>query len=97
MASQFSNDGKYFAQFSNDGKLQIWETKENKFQQEYTPEFHLTSPCTCFHFINQNCVINKVTMCFFICKKIKSVFKAFINSVSEWISKKENTKTFYGQ
>ncbi|KAF2897424.1 hypothetical protein ILUMI_08750 [Ignelater luminosus] len=54
MASQFSKDGKYFAQFSNDGKLKIWETSTSTFEQEFTPDFHLTSPCTCLHFIQQD-------------------------------------------
>ncbi|KAJ8972160.1 hypothetical protein NQ317_010115 [Molorchus minor] len=50
--SQFSEDGKYFACISVDGKLKIWDTISNSFEQEFTPDFHLTSPCTCLHFIS---------------------------------------------
>ncbi|CAG9816276.1 unnamed protein product [Phaedon cochleariae] len=50
MASKFSEDGKYFAHISTDGKLKIWNTISNSFEQEFTPDFHLTSPCTCLHF-----------------------------------------------
>ncbi|CAH0546158.1 unnamed protein product [Brassicogethes aeneus] len=52
MATEFSEDGKYFAQLSTDGKLKVWDTVANSFEQEFTPDFHLTSPCTCLHFIN---------------------------------------------
>ncbi|XP_049819073.1 WD repeat-containing protein 43 [Aethina tumida] len=58
MASQFSEDGKYFAQLATDGKLKIWDTVANNFDQEFTPDFHLTSPCTCLHFLNSD-VTNK--------------------------------------
>ncbi|KAG5899254.1 hypothetical protein JTB14_035432 [Gonioctena quinquepunctata] len=51
MASRFSEDGKYFAQISTEGKLKIWNTLSNSFEQEFTPDYHLTSPCTCLHFI----------------------------------------------
>ncbi|CAH1993955.1 unnamed protein product [Acanthoscelides obtectus] len=54
MAAQFSEDGKYFAKLTADGKLKIWNTLTNSFEQEYTPDFHLTTPCTCLHFINLN-------------------------------------------
>lgn len=63
MASQFSDDGKYFAQLSVDGKLRLWETDTSNFMQEFTPDFHLASPCTCLHFIQTNTTVNKVTMC----------------------------------
>uniref|UniRef100_A0A6P7GDA3 WD repeat-containing protein 43 n=1 Tax=Diabrotica virgifera virgifera TaxID=50390 RepID=A0A6P7GDA3_DIAVI len=56
MASQFSEDGKYFAHLSTDGKLKIWDTLSNTFEQEFTPDFHLTSPCTCLHFIQNDSV-----------------------------------------
>ncbi|XP_060519596.1 WD repeat-containing protein 43 [Cylas formicarius] len=51
MALQFSEDGKYFAQITLDGKLKIWNTVSNSLEQEFTPDFHLTTPCTCLHFI----------------------------------------------
>lgn len=51
MACRFSKDGKYFGQLSNDSKLKIWHTASNKFVQEFTPDVHLTAPCTCLHFI----------------------------------------------
>ncbi|XP_056630319.1 WD repeat-containing protein 43 [Diorhabda sublineata] len=51
MASRFSEDGKYFARLSVDGKLKIWNACSNTFEQEFTPDFHLNSPCTCLHFI----------------------------------------------
>lgn len=52
MASQFSNDGKYFAQITDDGKLKLWDTSAGTFEQEFVPDFHLTSPCTCLHFVD---------------------------------------------
>ncbi|XP_015833864.1 WD repeat-containing protein 43 isoform X2 [Tribolium castaneum] len=52
MACQFSKDGKYFAQITSEGKLKVWNTLSNTFEQEFTPDFHLTSPCTCLHFIS---------------------------------------------
>ncbi|XP_018566878.1 WD repeat-containing protein 43 [Anoplophora glabripennis] len=54
MALQFSKDGKYFAYISTDGKLKIWDTISNNFEQEFTPDYHLTSPCTCLHFLPSN-------------------------------------------
>ncbi|XP_044257003.1 WD repeat-containing protein 43, partial [Tribolium madens] len=52
MACQFSKEGKYFAQITPEGKLKVWNTLSNTFEQEFTPDFHLTSPCTCLHFIS---------------------------------------------
>ncbi|XP_068907709.1 WD repeat-containing protein 43 [Tenebrio molitor] len=52
MACQFSRDGKYFALISTEGKLKIWNTFTNTFEQEFTPDFHLTSPPTCLHFVH---------------------------------------------
>lgn len=62
MACQFSKDGKYFAQITSEGKLKVWNTLSNTFEQEFTPDFHLTSPCTCLHFISSDAA-SKVTMC----------------------------------
>lgn len=52
MSSQFSKDGKYFAKITADGKVKIWETSTNTFKQEFTPNLHLTSPCTCLYWIH---------------------------------------------
>lgn len=52
MASQFSRDGKYYAQLTSDGKLKVWDTTSGTFEQEFLPNFHLASPCTCLHFID---------------------------------------------
>ncbi|ERL83325.1 WD repeat-containing protein 43-like [Dendroctonus ponderosae] len=46
----FSEDGKYFANISSDGKLKIWNTLSSSLDQEFTPDFHLTTPCTCLQF-----------------------------------------------
>nr|XP_023026900.1 WD repeat-containing protein 43 [Leptinotarsa decemlineata] len=54
MALQFCENGKYFAGISTDGKLKIWNTLTNSFEQEFIPDFHLTSPCTCLHFMETN-------------------------------------------
>ncbi|XP_030763020.1 WD repeat-containing protein 43 [Sitophilus oryzae] len=51
MDSQFSENGKYFAQISTDGKLKIWNTVSSSFEQEFTPDFHLNTPCTCLQFL----------------------------------------------
>lgn len=53
MASQFSSDGKYFAQITTDGKLKVWDAASGSFEQEFVPDFHLTSPCTCLHFVER--------------------------------------------
>ncbi|XP_067007898.2 WD repeat-containing protein 43 [Anabrus simplex] len=46
-SSAFSEDGRYFCCYGQDGKLKIWETGTGILKQEYTPNLHLTSPCTC--------------------------------------------------
>ncbi|KAK4873052.1 hypothetical protein RN001_015081 [Aquatica leii] len=60
MAAQYSKDGKYFARLTTNGKLKLWETSTSSFVQEFTPDFHLTSPCTCLHFIHQESSENHV-------------------------------------
>lgn len=62
MACEFSKDGKLFAQISSEGKLKVWNTVSNIFEQEFTPDFHLTTPCTCLHFIHWDGTY-KVTPC----------------------------------
>lgn len=64
MALQFSKDGKYFAYISTDGKLKIWDTISNNFEQEFTPDYHLTSPCTCLQFVPSDIVSNTVSIGF---------------------------------
>ncbi|KAF5296378.1 hypothetical protein FQA39_LY12497 [Lamprigera yunnana] len=54
MAAQFSKDAKYFAQLTADGKLKLWETATSSFIQEFTPDYHLASPCTCLHFVERD-------------------------------------------
>ncbi|KAK5640559.1 hypothetical protein RI129_011370 [Pyrocoelia pectoralis] len=60
MALQFSKDGKYFAKLSTNGKLKIWETSTSSLLQEFTPDFHLTTPCTCLQFIQQELLENHI-------------------------------------
>lgn len=73
MALQFSKDGKYFAYISTDGKLKIWDTVSNTFEQEFTPDYHLTSPCTCLHFIPSDIVSNTVSIAF-ICEVMRFIY-----------------------
>jgi WD40 repeat protein len=77
MACQFSRDGKYFALISTEGKLKIWNTFTNTFEQEFTPDFHLTSPPTCLHFVHSEGA-NKVTMCLLKCFKISCIDIVFL-------------------
>lgn len=49
--SGFSEDGKYFAYSGADGKLKVWETESGILSQEYTPNLHLSSPCTCLTWV----------------------------------------------
>ncbi|XP_066598472.1 WD repeat-containing protein 43-like [Prorops nasuta] len=44
--SAFSSDGQYLAYCGNDGKLKIYETATDRLKQEYTPNLHLSSPCS---------------------------------------------------
>ncbi|KAG5309325.1 WDR43 protein, partial [Acromyrmex insinuator] len=44
--SAFSQDGQYYAFCGNDGKLKIWETASGRLKHEYTPNRHLSSPCS---------------------------------------------------
>ncbi|KAI4471388.1 wd repeat-containing protein 43 [Holotrichia oblita] len=68
MPSQFSSDGQYFAFLSTEGKLKIWNAVTGSFEQEYSPDYHLSCPCTCLQFINShsssykwNCGNDKIT------------------------------------
>lgn len=49
--SAFSEDGKYFGYCGVDGKLKVWETESGILSQEYTPDLHLSSPCTCLTWV----------------------------------------------
>lgn len=60
MAYKFSENGQYFAHISADSKLRIWNTLSNTFEQEFTPDFHLTSPCTCLQFLPATQPFNNV-------------------------------------
>ncbi|KAF5295879.1 hypothetical protein FQR65_LT10367 [Abscondita terminalis] len=60
MAVQYSKDGKYFAQLTTNGKLKLWETSTSSFIQEFTPDYHLTSPCTCLQFVQQEAAENHI-------------------------------------
>ena len=50
--SVFSQDGQYYAHCGNDGKLKIWETASGRLRQEYTPNRHLSSPCSVIEWIS---------------------------------------------
>lgn len=49
--SSFSLDAKHYAACDADGKLRIWDTQKNVLLQEYTPNLHLTSPCSCLKWL----------------------------------------------
>lgn len=42
----FSPNGKYFALINDQGILRIWNTNTNELRQEYTPNLHLSAPCS---------------------------------------------------
>jgi len=48
----FSQDDQYYAFCGNDGKLKIWETANNRLKHEYTPNRHLSSPCSVIKWIS---------------------------------------------
>ncbi|XP_011642160.1 WD repeat-containing protein 43 [Pogonomyrmex barbatus] len=50
--SAFSRDGQYYAFCGNDGKLKIWETASGRLKHEYTPNRHLSSPCSVIEWIS---------------------------------------------
>lgn len=84
MALQFSKDGKYFAYISTDGKLKIWDTVSNNFEQEFTPDYHLTSPCTCLHFLPSNSDTNTVSI------KVYTIITNITIPIKFSYSRKEN-------
>lgn len=49
--SSFSYCGQFYGHCGSDGKLKIWETATGTLKQEYIPNLHLTSPCTCLTWI----------------------------------------------
>lgn len=50
--SEFSADGKLFAFINFDGKLKIWDTELNQLKQDYNPNLHLSTTCTCFTWLS---------------------------------------------
>uniref|UniRef100_A0A1B6C6T4 Small-subunit processome Utp12 domain-containing protein n=1 Tax=Clastoptera arizonana TaxID=38151 RepID=A0A1B6C6T4_9HEMI len=57
--SSFSICGQYYGHLGSDGKLRIWETSTGNLKQEYIPNLHLTSPCTCMTWLaSPNTVIS---------------------------------------
>ncbi|CAL1675948.1 unnamed protein product [Lasius platythorax] len=50
--SAFSPDGQYYAYCGNDGKLKIWEAANGRLKHEYTPNRHLSSPCSVLGWIS---------------------------------------------
>lgn len=56
---QFSNDGQYCVQLSTEGILRVWNTATNVFEQEFTPNFHLNSQCSCFQIEETNFKVRK--------------------------------------
>jgi len=50
--SAFSQNGEYYAFCGNDSKLKIWETASGRLKHEYTPNWHLSSPCSVIGWIS---------------------------------------------
>jgi len=50
--SAFSQNGEYYAFCGNDSKLKIWETASGRLKHEYTPNRHLSSPCSVIGWIS---------------------------------------------
>ena len=48
----FSPDGKLFAFINDQGILRIWDTDTNELKQEYTPNLHLSGPCSALVWIS---------------------------------------------
>jgi WD40 repeat protein len=61
--SAFSEDGKYFGYCGVDGKLKVWETESGILSQEYTPNLHLSSPCTCLTWVASRNSVSHVDNC----------------------------------
>jgi U3 small nucleolar RNA-associated protein 5 len=49
---EFSPNRKLFAIIQSDGVLKIYDTEKNSLSQEYTPNLHLSTPCTAIKWIN---------------------------------------------
>lgn len=58
--SAFSEDGKYFCYSGADGKLKVWDTESGILSQEYTPNLHLSSPCTCLTWVSSRTSVSHV-------------------------------------
>jgi U3 small nucleolar RNA-associated protein 5 len=50
----FSPNQKLFSYIDSDGKLKIWDVESNELKQEYTPNLHLSTPCTTLIWIEVN-------------------------------------------
>ncbi|KAI8128960.1 hypothetical protein FF38_09843 [Lucilia cuprina] len=48
----FSPNGKLFALINDQGILRIWDTDTNELKQEYTPNLHLSGPCSALVWIS---------------------------------------------
>lgn len=79
MSSQFSKDGHYFALLTNEGKLKIWNAVNGSFEQEYSPDHHLSCPCTCLQFICSQSSSNKVLQKIFMCQYNTFKYLIFFN------------------
>lgn len=44
--SEYSPDGKLFAIIDSQGILRIFDTDTSELKQEYTPNLHLSGPCS---------------------------------------------------
>lgn len=71
--ASFSTSGHYYAHISGDGKLRIWDVTTCILKQEFTPDFHLTSPYTELCWISSSKSVNIVILSVIL--KIRRVIK----------------------
>ena len=74
--SAFSQDGQYYAFCGNDGKLKIWETVSGRLKHEYTPNRHLSSPCSVIGwiFVSPQSAGNVSVNIWIICSSTTDIF-----------------------
>ncbi|KAK9510996.1 hypothetical protein O3M35_005655 [Rhynocoris fuscipes] len=48
----FSDCGQYFVHCGSEGKLKVWDTVTGNLKQEYSPNLHLNTPCTCLTWVS---------------------------------------------